>query len=380
MLKVQFIRWRLGLNDPKPATFYRLNPVQQSAIADPDGTLNPRKSANAIVVAIVSYGIPADVLACLSALSHSSFTDFEIIIVENAGSAAFDRLAAALESAFPLPPAAPTSSPLANAKQVGAACVRSRCYRLPGAQPILAIEADDNLGYGGGINLALRCLTGTTDWHGIWVLNPDTEPAPTALEMLSKHANAGAYGVVGCRLVFAGRGSIQMRGGQWSRLIARGISLGYGEPADAAADVDAIERQLQWISGAALYATRSFVATVGPMAERYFLYDEDVDWCMRRGRFTLGYAHNAVVYHKHSTTIGSAPKMADRSNLSIYLTERNKLLLTRAHFPVLYLLVVLVTFCLTFDYLIRGNRRVFAVARRGWCAGVRGETGRPTRV
>jgi GT2 family glycosyltransferase len=163
-------------------------------------------------------------------------------------------------------------------------------------------------------------------------------------------------------------------------LIARGKSLGYGEPADASVDVEAVERQLQWISGAALYATRSFVATVGPMAEQYFLYCEDVDWCMRRGRFALGYAHNAVVQHAHGTTIGSATELDARSNLSIYLTERNNLLLTRAHFPLLYPIVVFATFCLIFHYLIRGNRRIFAVAFRGWCAGLRGETGRPTRV
>jgi len=60
--------------------------------------------------------------------------------------------------------------------------------------------------------------------------------------------------------------------------------------------------------------------------------------------------------------------------------ERNKLLLTRAHFPLLYPLVVLVTFCLTFDYLIRSNLRVFAAGWRNRCAGLRCEAGRPTRV
>jgi N-acetylglucosaminyl-diphospho-decaprenol L-rhamnosyltransferase len=351
--------------------------VQDSAIANLDGTLNSRKSANTIVVAIVSYGRPADVIACLSALSRSSYTDFEVIIIENAGSVAFDRLTEALDSVFSITPAELSCSPHANVRLAGLACVQSRNYRLLGMQHILTIEANDNLGYGGGINLALRCLDGATDWQGIWILNPDTEPAPTALEMLVNHANAGGYGAVGCRLVLAGRDRIQMRGGRWCRLIARGISIGYGEPAEAPADVDTIERQLQWISGAALYATRTFVITVGPMSEQYFLYCEDVDWCMRRGRFTLGYAHNAVVNHMHGTTIGSAARMGARSDLSIYLSERNNLLLTRVHFPVLYPLVILVTFCLTFDYLIRGNRRVFAAAWRGWCAGLRGEIGRP---
>ena len=146
--------------------------MQLSAIANLDGTLNSRKSANTIVVAIVSYGRPDDVIACLSALSRSSYTDFEVIIIENAGSAAFDRLAVALDSMFSLPPTVASYSPRANVRQAGPACVRSRNYRLSGIQPVLTIEANDNLGYGGGINLALRCLDGATDWQGIWILNP----------------------------------------------------------------------------------------------------------------------------------------------------------------------------------------------------------------
>jgi len=65
--------------------------------------------------------------------------------------------------------------------------------------------------------------------------------------------------------------------------------------------------------------------------------------------------------------------MGARSNLLIYLMERNKLLLTLVYFPLFYPLEVLVTFCLTFHYLIRGNCRVFADVWRSWCVGLRGE-------
>jgi hypothetical protein len=168
-----------------------------------------------------------------------------------------------------------------------------------------------------------------------------------------------------------------MRGGRWRRLIARGLSIGYGEPANAPADAAAIERRLHWVSGAALYATREFVETVGVMDERYFLYCEDVDWALRRGQFRLGYAHDAIVRHAHGATIGSASVAHLRSNLSVYLTERNSLLLTRARFPALYPLVVPVSLVLTLDYLVRGGRRVFVAACRGWWTGVRGKSGRP---
>src|SRR3954453_9373862 len=65
--------------------------------------VKPREAAGPaalVAVAIVSYGRPEDVMACLAALERSSFAEFEVVIVENAGSKAFDRLSAALATAW----------------------------------------------------------------------------------------------------------------------------------------------------------------------------------------------------------------------------------------------------------------------------------------
>jgi GT2 family glycosyltransferase len=244
----------------------------------------------------------------------------------------------------------------------------------------MAIEAAGNLGYGGGINVALAAVAGRNGWRGVWVVNPDTEPEPAALARLIDYAEAGGYGLVGCRVVFKGSGLVQTRGGTWRRWIGRGLGLGIGEPKDAAVDVRRLERRLDWISGAAMYATRAYVERVGPMDDRYFLYCEDVDWSLRRGEFRLGYAHEAIVPHAHGTTIGSSVVHGARSPLSIYLTERNRLLLTRAHFPAIY--PVVAALCLAGlgqSYLIRGNWSGFATGLKGWLAGIRGEIGPPPK-
>lgn len=170
---------------------------------------------------------------------------------------------------------------------------------------------------------------------------------------------------------------IHTRGGYWRPLIARGKSIGYSEPIDAPVDVAAIERRLRWVSGAAAYASRAFVESVGPMNEKFFLYREDAEWSLRGRQFRLGYAHDAIVRHAYGTAIGSAASIRARSDLSVYLAERNALLFTREQFPWLYPFVVLMTSILLADYLVRGNRRIFAAACRGWWAGLRGETGRP---
>jgi N-acetylglucosaminyl-diphospho-decaprenol L-rhamnosyltransferase len=331
-----------------------------------------------VIVAIVAYGRPQDVVRCLSALARSSFAAFEVVIVENAGAAAYEALCAALADRLPKA-AEPAGESVAEARRAGPRALRSRPFSLASGQRVLVIEAADNLGYGGGVNLALAAIADRPGWRGVWILNPDTEPEPEALAALVEYAEAGRYGLVGCRVVLSAAGVVQTRGGTWRRLLARGRSLGYGEPADAAVDSEAIESRLEWVAGTACYATREFVERVGPMEEGFFLYCEDVEWSLRGRSLRLGYAHGAVVRHASGTTIGSAAAIRARSDLSIYLAERNALLLTRRQFPWLYPLVLLTTLALRPDYLLRGDRRTFLTACRGWWAGVRGETGRPSR-
>ena len=250
---------------------------------------------------------------------------------------------------------------------------------LPGGQPVVLIDAGDNLGYGGAINLAIDCIDKNRRWRGVWILNPDTQPAPSALEIVVNHAEQEGFGLVGSRLVDSVHRTIQMRGGARLRqLIGRSTALGYGEPANSPANTAEIERRLEWISGAATYATRDFIETVGPMNDRYFLYCEDVDWSLRRGPFRLGYAHDAVVLHVGGTTTGRVSGLP--SDLTIYLSERNRLLLTRSHFPHLYPLTAMAACVSLVEYLLRGDLHAFVVAWRGWIAGLKGETGRPEHL
>ena len=50
-------------------------------------------------------------------------------------------------------------------------------------------QMPENLGYAGGINMWLRKLLELPGWKAAWILNPDTEPAPSALFELADHAN-----------------------------------------------------------------------------------------------------------------------------------------------------------------------------------------------
>lgn len=320
-----------------------------------------------VATTIVSYRGAQDICALLDALSLQTHGDLSVHICENGGAQAYDDLLSALDAAGYA--TSPTQS-LTPGRVLRAAEARTRT-----GTRVNLYEAAANLGYAGGVNLCIDNLA-ADDWSAIWIINPDAIPAPGALAALIQHQRGG-YGIVGGKLVYAGTNAVQAYGGVWRRWIARGLNIGFGEPGDATPDVAAVERRMDYVSGACMLITRAYIETVGKMREDYFLYCEEVDWCVRRGDFRLGFAEAARIEHGHGATIGSHRDRRRRSRLSVYLDERNKILFTRHNFPARLPVVALVTLALTGQYLAHGATANFGHALAGWWAGIRGQTGIP---
>lgn len=317
-----------------------------------------------VAIVLVAFDNEDDVSSCLKALQLSTYRNYSVCIVENHSHESFARLCRLLSE----------SGMAHGAVQSDGGWVGTL---FDDYRPVRILSAPDNPGYAGGIN---RCLPYTSEADAVWILNPDTEPQPSALSALLARLESGGFGIVGGRLVNPESHKIQLYGGRWRRWMARGFNIGRGARENDLPDIAAIERDMDYVNGACMLVSRAFLDTVGPMQDDYFLYCEEVDWCLRRGAFRLGYAHDALVYHAHGTTIGSNLNRFKRSALSVYLDERNKLLLTRRHFPAIYPVVIIITLVLTAQYLRHGALKNFAHALSGWWAGISSETGKPRWV
>ncbi|RYG98220.1 MAG: glycosyltransferase family 2 protein [Alphaproteobacteria bacterium] len=322
-----------------------------------------------VAILIVSYNSYTELLACLSAVSRLAHRDHAIFICENGSTDSFQKLDAHLADSCSSV-SVDTNDPI-----VGTA--RETHYRTVGGQDIWLLHAATNVGYAGGVNICVRAADRYFRWDAIWILNPDTHPEENALSALVKRGTSQPFAVIGSRLLFETSARIQMYGGYWRAWIARGKAIGLGNDRDFNPSTTDVERQQQFVSGAAFFASKPFVAAAGPMDEQYFLYNEDLDWCFHRGSLPLLYEHHAIVLHAHGTSIGSSEHAQMRSPLAIYLEERNKLIFTRKHYPLRYPLVVLICFALCHQYLLRGTWRGYSTAVRGWLAGLCGGIGRP---
>lgn len=330
-----------------------------------------------LCVIIVSYGRPEDVRRCLASLGKSHWSDFAVFVCENGGATAFDRLRAALTGADGA--LEPVEAGLTQLDRAGGRLSGVASYRLRGtAIPVRIGAAIDNLGYGGGVNAWLERLRAESGWQAVLVLNPDTEVETACLgELMAKTCEG--YGMVGATLVFDDApGSVINYGLVWSRLSGRVIAAGRNRPAGSEPKPELLAR-LDAISGACVLVTRAFVEEVGPMAEDYFLYMEDLDWGMRRGRHRIGFAARAVVRHVGGTAIGSAVDPRHRSPLSVYLAARNGVLFARRHLGWCWPLHVAGALIYVLKYLVSGAPAAAGIALAGIIDGIRGERGRPAR-
>ncbi|WP_150290680.1 glycosyltransferase [Sphingobium estronivorans] len=299
-----------------------------------------------VVICIVGFRNAGEISTCLQALEQSAHRDFEVVICENGGEEAF----AALRDRVP--------------------------DRLSGGQSAMALLAPGNLGYAGGVN---QCIQARPDADAWWVVNPDTRPEPGALKALVDRLERGDCDAVGGTLYHA-NGRVQAHGGRWRSWMARAESIGHGSALSDPVDPRRVEADMHYLLGASMLMSARFVAVTGLMREDYFLYAEEVEWCLRgRARgMRLGFAPAARVMHGQGGTTGSAEAIDRRPRLPIYLDERNKLHVVRDSTPAR--LPVAVGLSLVFLFLRFGRRgawRQMGYGLAGWAAALRGARGLP---
>ena len=207
-----------------------------------------------VPILIVGYRNPDDIVVCLSALTKLRTAErFCVMICENGGPEAFDRLMSALIS--PLGPCVHERMGAFADKRIKRA---AQLLLEPIGAPVFVAEANENLGFAGGVNAWLRPLLVERGWKGVWVLNPDTWPEPDALSELVRAAEERGKGLIGSRVMFPGRTDIgSSRGLRWRKLGASTEGVDIFAPVDPRPDPADVEARIESPSGVSLYATRA---------------------------------------------------------------------------------------------------------------------------
>ncbi|MBN1569018.1 MAG: glycosyltransferase family 2 protein [Acidobacteria bacterium] len=192
---------------------------------------------------------------------------------------------------------------------------------------IEVIRSKRNLGFAAGNNLGLRAAKG----EFVILMNSDVLALAEVLESLANSLGRQSQAAAMSPGLLTAQGNPQMFafGAEPSPvyLIRRGIRsiLGSGSLHDWFADEPL---EVEWVSAACLCVRRSVILEIGELDERFSLYFEDTDWCMR-----MRAAGWKVIYNPrlHVTHLGGASQ-ADGSAQRQDLYYRSLLLFCGKHY------------------------------------------------
>jgi GT2 family glycosyltransferase len=219
------------------------------------------------------------------------------------------------------------------------------------------IQATENLGFAGGNNLAINLAKGKY----VLLLNNDTEVTPGFLEpLVAKLESDSSIGAVSPKIKFHHTPDLL----QFTvitpinRITGRSKGLGFGVIDKGQWEFDA---ETAYAHGAAMMVPMNVIKKVGLMADIYFLYYEELDWCLRirNAGYKIFYIHNSLIYHKESISTGKA------SPTKTYYMNRSRLIFMRRNVKGLVLLVAIAYQLLiaipknAFTFLLKGRKDLF---------------------
>lgn len=238
-----------------------------------------------VSIITVNYNQSAVTKDFLRSLLEISYTEIEIIVIDN-------------------------GSPNDTAEKLA--------EEYPHIQLILSSE---NLGFAGGNNLGVKVAKGKY----CLFINNDTEVEPDFLEpLVERLENNPDIGILSPKIKFHHTpDTIQYAGyTPYHPITLRQHLIGFRQKDDGQYDVGGYTFAGH---GAAMMVPMSVIDEVGMMAELFFLYYEEHDWCERikMAGYKAYYEPKSTVWHKESISTGK------ESPLKAYYITRNRILFAR---------------------------------------------------
>lgn len=221
-----------------------------------------------VYIVILNWNGKEHTLACLQSLEKIKYPRYVVVVVDNASS---DGSAEYISRNFPWTKLIPNTI---------------------------------NLRYAGGNNIGIDvAIANNADY--ILLLNNDTIVDENFLtELVNKSESDPSIGMAGPKIYYySHQNVIWFAGGGiswWS-----GWTYHNGIRKVDKGQFDKLEK-VDYLTGCCLLVKREVIEKVGKLDESYFMYGEDVDWCVRASRagFKLIYVPSSVIWHKVSASSG----------------------------------------------------------------------------
>jgi GT2 family glycosyltransferase len=187
------------------------------------------------------------------------------------------------------------------------------------------IRAGVNLGFAGGNNAGIRrALDRGADW--VLLVNNDATVEPGIVDALAAAAESRPdAGVLACKVLFADSNRLWYAGAGFNPYLGRSRHERFGKP-----DEPGTLRDTARATGAGMAVSRAAIDAAGLLDEEFFLYAEDLEWCLRiqAAGFAVVYVPDARVRHRVTAASGGAG-----SPTASYYEARNVLAVVERYRP-----------------------------------------------
>jgi len=257
-----------------------------------------------VSIILLNYNGAEDTIACLQSLQKISYSNYNIVIVDNASpDGSMDKIKDYLQSQ--LLDYTVYSSP-------------DEAMQSPKPQlKFMLLQTGHNGGYGYGNNIGIKyALQHGADY--VLILNNDTVVDPGFLKpMVQMCEDDESIGIVSGKIYFYDRPEvIWFNGGRFHPCTGKVEHVNFNEKNTGQNP----PKENTFISGCMWLIPRKVFETVGLINEEYFMYVEDLEFCKRvlNAGYLLKFCEKSHIWHKD----GAATK-GEYSELSVFWRTKN---------------------------------------------------------
>lgn len=220
----------------------------------------------------------------------------------------------------------------------------TKFFKLPknlqSSKRFKVIRSDSNLGFTGGNNLGIHYAIEQYNSQFVCLLNNDTTVQKNFLSELYDLAKSNSMiGVIAPKIYFSKgkefhrtsyshkqKGNIiWFAGGAIDWLHLSSFHIGVDE-VDIGQHEN--EHEIDFATGCCMFISRELLERIGLLDKRYFMYFEDLDFCLRakHSGYSIMYCPRSIIWHDNAGSSGGSG-----SSFQIYYQERNRSLMTFLH-------------------------------------------------
>jgi len=187
---------------------------------------------------------------------------------------------------------------------------------------LIYIRSEENLGFAGGNNLGIKAASGDF----LLLLNNDTEITAGMIDAMVEELHLNQeIGILSPLILFYDQPSTIQYAGFTEMNYFTCRNRGIGSMETNRGQFDNESRETGYCHGAAMMCRKADLDNVGMMAEEFFLYYEELDWCekFKQAGKKIWFTGKAKIYHKESMSVGK------ESAIKTYFMTRNRMLFIR---------------------------------------------------